>query len=148
MGITTDPNSPCLHEVKPDGQNECYLVLSEEERAKGFVRPLRKTYKHIGPKLLNKLRDLTEEEHERYDQFKYVKFEEYSEDKLPVLGKYWTQAELDRLGGCGTTTTMGYDIAATYARDPKFYGATYCCHCLKHFPVSEFIWEDGTVVGS
>jgi hypothetical protein len=47
MGLTTNPNSQCLHVIKEDGQQSCYLVLSEEERAKGFVRPVRRTYKHI-----------------------------------------------------------------------------------------------------
>lgn len=50
--------------------------------------------------------------------------------------------------GCGTLTTMGQALAETYARDPKFYGATYCCECQKHLPVAEFRWEDGSVVGS
>lgn len=42
---------------------------------------------------------------------------------------------------CGTETRMNENISATYARDPKFYGATYCCHCRKHLPVSEFTWK-------
>jgi hypothetical protein len=46
MGITTDRNSPCLNEIQENGQQACYLVLSEEERAKGFVRPVRETYRH------------------------------------------------------------------------------------------------------
>lgn len=47
---------------------------------------------------------------------------------------------------CGSVTTMGGAIAETYARNPKFYGATYCCHCRMHLPVSEFRWveTDGT----
>lgn len=52
---------------------------------------------------------------------------------------------------CGTVTTMGEAIAETYAADPKFYGATYCVACKDHFPVGEtgdFVWEDGTKVGS
>lgn len=50
---------------------------------------------------------------------------------------------------CGTVTTMGRALAETYARDPKFYSGTFCCHCRLHFPVSEFTWEpDGSVVGS
>lgn len=44
--LTTDRSDPRLHQVKPDGQNEAYLVLSEEERAKGFVRPVRRSYVH------------------------------------------------------------------------------------------------------
>lgn len=41
---------------------------------------------------------------------------------------------------CGATTTMAQKIAETYARDPKFYGSTYCVHCRMHLPVSEFLW--------
>lgn len=29
------------------GQQEGYVVLSEEERAKGFVRPVRRSYRHL-----------------------------------------------------------------------------------------------------
>jgi hypothetical protein len=32
--------------LKPNGQQEGYIVLSPEERAKGFVRPVRRTYIH------------------------------------------------------------------------------------------------------
>jgi hypothetical protein len=44
---------------------------------------------------------------------------------------------------------MGLVLCETYARDPKFYGATYCVGCQMHRPVAEFVWdEDGEVVGS
>lgn len=33
--------------LRPDGQQEGYIVLAEEERAKGFVRPVRRTYTHL-----------------------------------------------------------------------------------------------------
>ncbi len=89
--ITTDPKDPGLRQTRGDGQNESYLVLSEDERAKGFVRPVRRSYTH---------------------------------DK------------------CGVVTKMGQAIAETYARDPKFYGATFCCSCGSHFPVAEFSWLD------
>lgn len=47
MGLTTDRNDPCLKEGQKEvGQNECYLVLPEEERAKGFTRPYRDAYVH------------------------------------------------------------------------------------------------------
>lgn len=50
---------------------------------------------------------------------------------------------------CGTVTTMGRALSETYARDPTFYGATFCCGCNRHLPVSEFVWSaDGQVVGS
>lgn len=49
MGYTTDPNDPDIgHGVdkEPVPQNDKYLILSEEERSKGFVRPLRRSYVH------------------------------------------------------------------------------------------------------
>jgi len=101
--LTDDPSDPGLtHGADPQDtrvpQAEAYLVLSEEERGKGFVRPLRRAYRH---------------------------------------------------GVCGAVTTMSPPLAETYAREPGFYGATYCTTCGRHAPVSEFRW-DGTddVVGS
>jgi len=94
---TTDRSDPGINVDRGDGQNEVYIVLSEEERAKGFVRPVRCRYVH---------------------------------DK------------------CGVATTMGNILSETYARDPKFYEETFCCSCAKHFPVAEFKWDDGEVVGS
>ena len=50
---------------------------------------------------------------------------------------------------CGTPTTMTLTLSETYARDPHFYSATYCCHCQMHRPVGEFLWlDDGQTVGS
>lgn len=50
---------------------------------------------------------------------------------------------------CGVETKMNQTISETYAREPKFYGATYCCGCSKHLPVSEFKWSlDNEIVGS
>lgn len=100
-GVTDDRNDPGLANVDPEtGMQESYLVLSDAERARGFVRPVRRTYVH---------------------------------EK------------------CGTATTMGQAIAETYARDPHFYGGTYCVACHGHFPVGaagEFVWDDGSKVGT
>lgn len=50
---------------------------------------------------------------------------------------------------CGTSTRMGDELSETYARDPKFYGFTYCVGCGMHRPVAEFTWDaDGQAVGS
>jgi hypothetical protein len=100
MSLTDDPTHPKLTrgvDDKPVPQAEVYLVLSAEERAKGFVRPVRRTYVHTA---------------------------------------------------CGTATSIGDALAETYARNPKFYGATYCVRCQMHKPVAEFVWDDGSVVGS
>lgn len=93
MGLTTDRNDPCLDVTQDNGMQACYLVLSEEERAKGFVRPVRRAYLHLK---------------------------------------------------CGAVTKMGQALAETYARDPKFYGGTFCSNCGGHFPVGEdgeFVWD-------
>lgn len=80
------------------GQHDGYIVLCDEERGKGFVRPYRDRYQHRT---------------------------------------------------CGGVTTMGRSLSETYARDPSFYGATFCCHCNAHYPVAQFTWTaDGAVVGS
>lgn len=100
-GITEDREDPGLSEIDPETRmQEKYLVLSDEERARGFVRPVRLTYVHET---------------------------------------------------CGVATSMGVAIAETYARDPSFYGGTYCVRCRDHFPVGaggEFVWEDGSKVGT
>lgn len=46
---------------------------------------------------------------------------------------------------CGSITTMRREIAQTYARDPSFYGGTFCSQCRGHFPVGEdgeFTWYE------
>ena len=105
------------------GQHASYIVLCEEERKKGFVRPYRDAYKHVG-----RLEMIISDGRERADQP-----HEYTH----------------RVGGCDTVTTMGRALSETYARDPSFYGATFCCACNRHLPVSEFVWTaDGQPVGS
>lgn len=47
MGLTTDRDNPCLKKIEPSGMQACYLVLSDEEIAKGFVRPVRTSYTHV-----------------------------------------------------------------------------------------------------
>jgi len=97
--LTSDPNDPRLtrgSDDTPVTQADAYLVLSESDRAKGFVRPVRRSYVHMP---------------------------------------------------CGSVTSMSQAIAETYARNPKFYGSTYCAHCKMHRPVGvsgEFIWDDGS----
>lgn len=159
MSLTTDPNDPRLghgSDEAPVSQNAAYLVLSDDERAKGFVRPVRTSYRHVGiagPQYA--LRELTPEEFERTRGFGYVKFEPYPEGAYSgrAVGRYWTQAQLDAVGkGCGTVTVMGRALSETYAREPSFYGATYCCGCGMHRSVGrdgEFVWVgDGARVGT
>jgi hypothetical protein len=108
--LTDNPNDPELGygiDKESVPQNKKYLILSNEERNKGFIRPVRETYIHVGknPKMSGIVLIRPDE------------------------------------NACGTRTTMALAIAETYARNPKFYGSTYCCSCQKHLSVSEFIWE-------
>lgn len=40
------PEAPDHRELRPDGMQKGYVVLSAEERNRGFVRPVRRTYVH------------------------------------------------------------------------------------------------------
>lgn len=146
MGVTEDREDPRLKSIRPDGMQEAYLVLSEEDRAKGFVQPVRHSYKHVGrPGPKHELRDLTPDEKDKYADYGYIKFEPYHDPESSVTGRFWTQEMFDRQTACGHITTMGQPIAETYARDPKFYGGTFCSYCGEHRPVGEdgeFIWID------
>jgi hypothetical protein len=103
MSTTPDRNDPRLTrgvDETPVEMAEAYLVLSDAERAKGFIRPVRTSYRHET---------------------------------------------------CGAVTVMGIGIAETYARQPDFYGATFCVRCSMHRPVGpegEFVWLDGSKVGT
>lgn len=98
---TTKGGTPKVFGPAPDPeidpitkQHKNYWVLSERERSKGFVRPVRQNYRHLK---------------------------------------------------CGVSTWMSRDIAETYAREPHFYGATFCAQCRGHYPVGEngeFVWID------
>jgi hypothetical protein len=49
VSTTTDRKDPRLGrggDDKPTAQNEAYLVLSDDERRQGFIRPLRHSYVH------------------------------------------------------------------------------------------------------
>lgn len=158
-GLTTDRNDPDLGrgvDVEKTGQHKKYLVLSDEERAKGFVRPVRNKYVHVGRKVVGVLKPLTDEQRERYAGEDYVMYEDYEGKQGAALGRYLTRREYEHMttengvtyvGGCGALTVMNQVISETYARDPKFYGATFCMGCSMHLPVGEdgeFIWDDGS----
>lgn len=92
MSLTTDRSDPGLRKIiesgERKGQQESYLVLSEEERAKGFVMPVYRSYRHMK---------------------------------------------------CGCDTTMGQALCETYARNPKFYGGTFCVYCRTHFDLFRYV---------
>ena len=125
-----------------NGQYAQYAVLPEEERKKGFVRPVRRSYQHVGIRPRYPLRDLSDEEKKEYAAYGYAKFELYPESESPRVGRFWTESQLH--SGCGVVTTMSDALAETYARDPSYYGSTFCCGCSRHIRVEEFVWEGTT----
>jgi len=135
--------TPDHRELRADGQQKAYVVLSAEERAKGFVRPVRRSYRHVGIRPKYPTRELTAEERERYGEPSYVLYEPYPEPRASsALGRFWTQRDLE--SGCGTVTTMGTALAGNLRpRSAQFYGGTFCCGCGAHVPVGakgEFVW--------
>ncbi len=165
MSLTTDPTDPKLKEGQANsvGQHKIYLVLSEEERAKGFVRPFRDSYIHIGKRIERKgmLQSLEEALENMSDSAKneYTKengwggFLKYSESENSAIGTFLRQKEFDafqngkdHVGGCNGLTKMAQALAETYARDNTFYSSTFCVHCNEHFPLNEFIWDGTNII--
>lgn len=138
--------------TRPDGQFADHWVLSEAERAKGFVRPVRHSYQHVGrPGPTFPLVPVTPEQAALFNdgsEDDFVMYEPYPEGfRGSALGRFWTQADINAIGkGCGGVTHMPQAIAETYAREPRYYGSTFCCGCRAYLEVGEqgeFVW-DGT----
>lgn len=135
-----DKAKPAVGPAGDNGQHEDYWVLSKEERDKGFCRPVRTSYKHVGERPQYLTRELTVDEKVRHAMWNYHVFEKYPEGEV-TTGRFWTKEMLE--SGCGAVTRMSMSISETYARNPSFYGSTFCVGCNTHHPVGEFVW-DGT----
>lgn len=147
-------------QTEKTGQHKDYIVLCPDERAKGFVRPYRDAYRHVGEKMCGAYIDPPHiRNNPENTQTLICRKAVGHEGSCGDL--WWTlpHAEAEqvhrtkRRGGCGKITTMGRSLAETYARDPKFYGATFCTNCNHHLPVAEFTWyemdgTEGPIVGS
>lgn len=44
----SESEMPDYRELGADGQQKAYVVLAEAERARGFIRPVRMAYVHVG----------------------------------------------------------------------------------------------------
>lgn len=129
--LTTDRDHPELGHGETEGRNKVYLILSDEERARGFIRPVRRSYEHVGVTICGKEKKFDGDPNTYYCKSK------------PGHEGECGPAYRDKNGirGCGAVTTMAVEIAETYARKPDFYGLTFCVGCNKHLPVEEFVWE-------
>lgn len=45
--LSGNPETPDHREIEPSGMQKDYVVLCPDERKKGFVRPVRRSYKHL-----------------------------------------------------------------------------------------------------
>jgi hypothetical protein len=156
VGKAVAPGEPDTT-IKEDGQQAGYVVLSAAERAKGFVRPVRKSYVHVGRQLCGKEAEAPQAGlPEGYVTWLCgLKPGHYGECAYRTI----TGKELENfkkngtLTGCNSVTSMGRELAETYARDPGHYSGTFCSQCKKHFSVGEygeFDWmdEEGVKVGT
>ena len=78
---------------------------------------------------------------QQHDVYLVLSEVERSGDFVRPLQQRYLHAR--QLGGCGAVTFMGRELSETYARDPGFYGATYCVGCRMHKAVGEqgeFYW--------
>ncbi len=144
------PSQVRAEQTEKTGQHKAYIVLCEEERQKGFVRPYRDAYKHVGRSVCGVVVGTEHGFRTICDETDLTHVGEHGCVTRRVTTEEAKDIEYRRkIGGCGSVTTMGRALSETYARDPKFYGATFCCTCNQHFPVGEFTWsKDGEVVGS
>lgn len=67
--IDGSPVTPYHRELKPNGQQKGYVVLSEEERAKGFIRPVRRSYIHLTCNGVTTMRQALAETYARQPNF-------------------------------------------------------------------------------
>jgi hypothetical protein len=56
-------------------------------------------------------------------------------------GEYVAPIRRTYIHKCGAATTIGTKIAETYAKNPKYYGRTFCTGCRDYFPVKQFHWD-------
>ncbi len=107
-------------EINPlTGQQKGYVVLNAEERSKGFVRPVRRTYTHIG---------------------KGAKFDGgvLLERGVGGCGTNTSMA-----------LSIAETFARTAGSGKCFYDGTFCATCCTHLPLNEFVWEGTSeIVGS
>ena len=143
----TETDRPDYREIEPStGMQRSYVVLSAEERAKGFVRPVRRTYTHIGRSVCAKMQTLHMPRAPKLGGPRLICGRPEGHNDECACWEELSQPEhaiaerTHRLGGCGATTTMGIALAETYARDPKFYNGTFCATCRAHFGLDQFVW--------
>ena len=94
------PVTPDHRELKPNGQQKGYVVLSDDERAKGFVRPVRNAYKHLACGGVTTMGDALAETYARDPAF-------YSGTFCAVCGSHFPVGEDGQFVWNGTEEKVG-----------------------------------------
>lgn len=82
------PVTPDHRDIDPrTGQQKAYVVLSAEERAKGFVRPVREAYRHLTCGTVTRMGRALAETYARQPNFYSGTFCVGCGDHFPVGGK-------------------------------------------------------------
>ena len=117
----------------------------------GFVRPLRRVCRHAGMKIPDNLRDLTAQEKIDYpfEEYDYVKFEEFGPEKAPLRGSFWKQPRFDKIHiGCQNTIVLEMDVAIALAQDPSSKRMVFCPCCHDYFSIGtngQFVWDNTSI---
>ena len=80
-------------EIKKNGQQKAYVVLTKEERDKGFVRPVRKTYLHKTCDTTTTMGDSIAETYARNPKFYNGTFCHKCSDHFPLDEFVWDGTE-------------------------------------------------------
>ncbi len=67
--VSGAPVDPGHRELRPNGQQRDYVVLTQEERSKGFVRPVRSSYKHLKCGVVTRMNSALAETYARDPKF-------------------------------------------------------------------------------
>ena len=95
------PITPDHLEVQPDGMQKAYVVLSAEERAKGFVRPVRRTYVHLKCGAVTRMGQALAETYARDPEFYSGTFCATCHAHFPIgpMGEFrWDDNSQDKVG--------------------------------------------------
>jgi hypothetical protein len=85
-GAVTDDH----REIKPEsGQQKGYIVLTPEERAKGFVRPVRRSYQHLVCGTITRMAQDIAETYARDPKFYNGTFCVHCRDHFPLDQFVW-----------------------------------------------------------
>ena len=93
MSITVNSSDPDLKKVGLDGQMKSYLVLSKEEREKGFIRPLQTSYRHKACGSVITMNSEIAETFARDPKFYTHTFCTQCKEHIPVSEFIWTESK-------------------------------------------------------